>query len=84
MYIIQARALNNLQAFFYTGRAGSGWLDTDRAEAFRYDHAGYATKQARAFAKRHRAFIWTVLEADRGDAHAAGAAAMSAEACGEW
>lgn len=82
MYIIQARALNNLQAFFYTGRAGSGWLDTDRAEAFRYDHAGYAQKQARAFARRHRAYIWSVAYATSADAHAAGAAAMSAEMCG--
>lgn len=83
-YIIQARALSNLKAHFYTGRAGAGWLGDNRAEAFVYGRPEYAERQARQFAKRHRAYVWSVTYASDADAHNAGAAAMSAEMCGEW
>lgn len=82
MYIIQARALSNLRAHFYTGRAGTGWLSENRAEAFPYADARFAEREARRYAKTHRAYVWSVAYATDQDAHNAGAAAMSSEACG--
>lgn len=83
MFIVQARDMQTMRQLYYTGRAGDGWLSPDRAQAFVYRTEGEAARKSRLFQRHHmRRMVFMVAFADAADAHAAGARAMSEEACG--
>lgn len=82
MYIVEGRDMKTMRRVYYTGRAGAGWLSERRSEAFCYATEAEAELKARLFKRQHRSPFWATF-ANPDDAHAAGARAMSEEACGQ-
>ena len=86
MFIILGRNIRTMARVYYTGRAGDGWLSERRADAFTYATETEANRKARMFTRNqrlHGCTFWTD-HADPADAHAAGARAMSEDACGPF
>lgn len=83
MFIVQAREMKTMRQVYYTGRAGEGWLSPERREAFAYATEGEADRKSRMFQRQNMGrYVFMVDHASPDDAHAAGARAMSEEACG--
>ena len=83
-FIIQGRHMQTMERVYYTGRASTYWTSPNKADAFTYDSETLADRKAREFNRvgaLHK-ITWTAAYASDDDAHAAGAAAMSAEICG--
>lgn len=95
MFIVKTRDMKTMKVFYYTGKAGSAgtdsfWLSEKRGDAFVYATAGEAERKARLFQRQYPrnlgsggAAVWMTEYANPADAHAAGAAAMSREMCGD-
>jgi hypothetical protein len=82
MFIVQARDMKSMRLHYYTGRAGSGWLSENRAEAFVYSGEGEANRKVAMFNRQYRDKVFMSAYANPDDAHAAGAARMSDDMCG--
>lgn len=90
MFIVTVRDMNSMKEFFYTGRVGAGaWLSERRQDAFAYTTEQEAARKAKLFQRQYPRnlgtngiAVWMVKDATPEAAHAAGARAMSEEACG--
>lgn len=82
MFIVQCRDMATMRLSYYTGRAGAGWLSSNRGDAFAYATEGEAKRKMDMFRRQHPRMAWMAAHANPDDAHAAGAAAMSQEMCG--
>lgn len=83
-FIIAGRNMATMARTYYTGQAGRAWLSADRADAYTYETEEQAQRHERTLTRRARmagVVLWTTHALDS-DAHAAGARAMSEEACG--
>lgn len=93
-FIVKTRDMQTMKVFYYTGRAGAAgtesfWLSEQRSVAFVYTTEQEANRKCRLFQRQYPrnlgsggAAVWMIEHANRDDAHAAGAAAMSEEMCG--
>ncbi len=82
-FIVTGRNMTTMQRVFYTGRAGSGFVSSNQADAFTYRTGEEAERKARMLSRGQTMHVFYAAYANPDDAHAAGAAAMSAEMCGE-
>ena len=82
MFIVTGRNMKTMQRVYYTGRAGAGFVSTERSTAFVYATEQEAVRKAYVLSRGHTMHVFYAAYADPADAHAAGAAAMSQEACG--